>query len=98
MEMNEVAVQQHETTFRIIGFGTNKHGFFNNFAFRSNAQAARVAYAGYYQDVEFDGAVVIEVCHESWKVIHEFGTKDVRVVCGPVGNFKVERVSKLELV
>ncbi len=45
-----------------------------------------------------DGAVLIEVQHETWKVIEEFGDYPVSVVYGPLGNFKVEKAPQLALV
>jgi hypothetical protein len=44
-----------------------------------------------------DGAVLIEVRHEDWRVIEEFGTEGVSVVYGPLGNFKVERAPEYVL-
>ena len=87
-----------ETTYRIIGFGDNEHGFFNQFAFSSSVGYAYGIYQAHIADPEMDGAVLIEVNHEDWRVIEEFGTEGVSVVYGPLGNFKVEKAEKLQLV
>ncbi len=87
-----------DPTYRIIGFGKNEHGFFNNPVFRSNYAAAVIAWSEFYQDPEFDGAVMIEVRHEFWDVIQEFGTENVSVECGPLGNFKVLPAPELVMV
>ncbi len=87
-----------ETTFRVIGFGVNEHGFFNQFAFTSSRGYAQGFYNAHLADPEMDGAVVIEVKHETWRVIEEFGTEGVSVVYGPLGNFKVEKATKLVMV
>jgi hypothetical protein len=42
--------------------------------------------------------VIIQVNHETWQVISEFGTENVSVAYGPVGNFKVQQASKLTMV
>ena len=87
-----------KTTYRVIGFGTNEHGFFNQFAFCGSIGYARGFYEGHLQDPEVDGAVIIRVNHETWEVEAEFGTEDMAVVYGPVGNFKVEPATKIVLV
>jgi hypothetical protein len=87
-----------ETTYRIIAFGTNDHGFFNHFYFESVERHAYIVYQACLADPEFDGAVLIEVQHETWSVIEEFGTEGYSVVCGPVGNLKVEKTPELVLV
>jgi hypothetical protein len=86
------------TTYRVIGFGTNEHGFFNQFCHTSSIGYACGFYDGHLHDPEMDGAVIIRVRHEEWEVIQEFGTEDMSVVCGPVGNFKVERAPSLVMV
>jgi len=85
------SMKNTKTTYRVIGFGTNERGFFNQFAFCGSIGYACGFYDGHLQDPEMDGAVVIRVNHETWEVILEFGTEDMAVVYGPVGNFKVER-------
>lgn len=87
-----------KTNYRVIGFGHNEHGFFNQFVFRSDLSSARIAYSHFWQDPEMDGAVVIEVNHEDWKVIHEFGTKGYSVEYGVLGTFKVVKSPELCMV
>jgi hypothetical protein len=86
------------TTYRVIGFGTNEHGFFNQFAYTSSIGYACGFYDAHLHDPEMDGAVIIRVRHEDWEVIQEFGMEDKSVVCGPVGNFKVEMAPSLVMV
>jgi hypothetical protein len=59
---------------------------------------AQGIYNSHLADPDVDGAVLIEVRHEDWRVIEEFGTEGVSVVYGPLGNFKVEKAPKLQLV
>lgn len=87
-----------QTTYRVIGFGENEHGFFNQFAFCSTIGYACGIYDAHLQDPEMDGAVIIRVRHEDWEVIQEFNTYPVSVVMGPVGNLKVEKAPDLVLV
>ena len=87
-----------ETNYRIIGFGHYDHGFFNQFAFSSTLGYAQGIYNAHLADPEMDGAVLIKVQHESWEVIQEFGTENVSVAYGPLGNFKVEKSPQLVLV
>lgn len=86
------------TTYRVIGFGHYEHGFFNHPAWRSNLESAIVAFSHFYQDPEMEGAVLIEVNHEDWKVIREFGTEGYSVEYGVLGNFKVIKTPILEMV
>ena len=53
-------------TYRVIGFGTNEHGFFNQKAFTSSIGYAVGFMTGHKQDPETTGAVLIKVEHESW--------------------------------
>lgn len=85
------------TTYRVIGFGQNENGFFNYPAFCSSIGYAQGFYNAHYQDPEIDGAVLIQVNHETWKVIQEFGTENMSIVYGPLGNFKVERAPQLTI-
>jgi hypothetical protein len=87
-----------QTTYRIIGFGDNEHGFFNQFAFSSSLGYAQGFYNAHLQDPEMNGAVLIEVQHETWKVIQEFGTEGYNIVYGPLGTFKVEKSLNIVMV
>jgi hypothetical protein len=82
-----------KTTYRVIGFGQNEHGFFNQFAFCSTIGYATGIYNAHLEDPEMDGAVIIEVNHEDWEIIQEFNSESypVSVIYGPLGNFKVEK-------
>lgn len=88
----------NETTFRVIAFGGNEHGFFNQPRWLRSLGEAVSVYREFESDPVFDGAVLIAVSHESWIVTKEFGTEGMSVVYGPLGNFKVERAPKLNLV
>jgi len=88
-------MKKEQTSFRIIGFGTNEHGFFNQFNWGSDYVSAMIAYQNLVADYEMDGAVVVEVQHESWRVVEEFGTDGYCVVCGPLGNYKVEKAPQI---
>jgi hypothetical protein len=81
-----------ETTFRVIGFGNNEHGFFNQLAYTSSPGYAYGFYQAHIADPEMDGAVIIKVQHEDWEVVEQFGTEGVEVVYGPVGNHKVRQL------
>jgi hypothetical protein len=89
-----------QTTYRVIGFGVNEHGFFNQFAFCSSIGNACGIYDTHLQDPEMDGAVIIRVNHENWEVIQEFNSESYHysVVYGPLGNFKIERSPALVMV
>lgn len=82
-----------ETNYRVIGFGTNTYGFFNQFAWCSTVGYALGFYQAHIVDPEMQGAVVIKVQHEDWEVVEEFGTEGVEVVYGPAGNHKVMQLA-----
>jgi hypothetical protein len=78
-----------QTAYKVIGFGKNEHGFFNQLAYTATPGYAYGFYQAHIADCEMDGAVIIKVQHEEWEVIEEFGTEGVTVVEGLVGNLKV---------
>ena len=80
-----------QSTYRIIGFGEANYGFFNQFNFSSTIAGAEKDYQRLLEDPEMDGAVVIEVNHEDWRVINEFRTYPVSIVYTALGTFKVEK-------
>ena len=87
------------TNYRIIGYGHADYGFFNQFNFASTRESASNTFLNLIADPEMDGAVVIEVNHEDWRVIDEFDSGyAVSVAYGPLGNFKVSKSPKLVLV
>ena len=84
--------QPMQATYRIIGYGHANYGFFNQFNFASTYMSAMNDYQNLIADPEMDGAVLIEVNHEDWRVVEEFDSGyAVSVVYGPLGNFKVEK-------
>lgn len=84
-----------ETTYRIVAFGYAEHGFFNRPLYKAKEQWAYMSYQNCVADPDIDGAVLIEVQHETWKVIEEFGTEGYSIGCGPHGNFTVRKSPKL---
>lgn len=86
------------TSYRIIGFGTNDYGLFNQFRWGATLQQAEASYAELGADPEMAGAVVIEVKPDSWRVIREFGTEGMSVVASNYEVFKVEKSPALHLV
>lgn len=85
-------------TYRIIGFGTNQHGLFNQFHWGHDISSASETYSQLLHDPEMDGVVMIRVDHESWEVILKYGTEGMSICCGPLGNFKVTKAPELVLV
>jgi hypothetical protein len=93
-----VGIKPMETNYRVIGFGEYEHGFFNQFAWALTLGYAQGIYNAHLEDPEMDGAVLIQVQHETWEVIQEFGTDNVSVEYGPLGNFKVTKAPRLVMV
>ena len=88
-----------ETTYRVIGYGEAGYGFFNQFHFSSTRASAMNTFLNLVADPEMDGAVVVEVNHEDWRVIDEFDSGyPVSVAYGPLGTFKVQKAPKLVMV
>lgn len=85
-------------TYRVIAFGELDYGFYNRPLFISNKQGAYNEYQNLIADPEVDGAVLIEVQHETWRVMEEFGTENMSVIYGPLGNFRVAKAPKLVMV
>lgn len=79
------------TNYRIIGYGHANAGFFNQFNYSSTVEGAASDYQRLLEDPEMDGAVLIEVNHEDWRVLDEFGDYPVSVVYSALGTFKVEK-------
>ena len=87
------------TTYRVIGYGHANHGFFNQFNFASSYQRAMCDFQNLIADPEMDGAVMIEVNHEDWRVIEEFDSGyPISVVFTEVGTFRVEKAPTLVMV
>jgi len=87
-----------DTTYRIVAFGHTDHGFFNRPLYKAKEQWAYISYQNCIVDPDLDGAVLIEVNHEDWKVIEEFGTEGYSVGCGPHGNFTVSKTPELVML
>lgn len=87
-----------KTTYRVIGFYQDENGFWQCPAFCSSIGYAQGFFNGHKNDPQMDGAVLIQVDHETWQIIDEFGTENISVVYGPLGNFKVERSAELVMV
>jgi hypothetical protein len=88
--------------YRVLAFGEMDYGdgaaFLQRSAFHGLLGDAIQDYAEVYADPVYTGAVLIAVGQDSWEVIQEFGTEGVSVVCGSVGNFKVEETPGLVIV
>jgi len=88
-----------KTTYRIIGYGEANYGFFNQFNFASTYESALKDYDRLLKDPEMDGAVVIEVNHEDWRVLDEFKScYNVSVVYSALGTFKVKKTPEYVFV
>ena len=83
----------NQTLYKIIGFGTNDHGFFNQFACGSNIGYACGVYNDHLHNPEMDGAVIIRCNHEEWEVIQEFCSEsyEYSIECSPLFTHKVLR-------
>ena len=84
--------------YRVIAFGSNGYGFWNEPTFHSKLQDASDYFAKVVnsKDPEFVGAVLVEVNHEDFKVLDRVGPDCYEVIY----NFGVCRVinKKQELV
>ena len=90
----------NQTLYKIIGFGTNDHGFFNQFACGSNIGYACGVYNDHLHNPEMDGAVIIRCNHEEWEVIQEFCSESYTysVIFNAVGTFRVDKSPELVLL
>lgn len=89
---------KNKTNWRVIGYGDVTHGFFNQFHFCSTLASAQNEFQNLIADPEMDGAVLIEVKHETWRVIRELGTYPVSVCYSALGTFKVKKAPEYVLV
>ena len=87
-----------ETTYRIVAFGYDGQRFFNRPLYKATREWAYISYQNCIADPTFDGAVLIEVTDDTWRVIEEFGTEGYTVECGPHSNFKVTKAPELVMV
>jgi hypothetical protein len=95
--------KQPKTTYRVIGAGKGEWldggGFtFNRPGFHSTLEAAVADYNELYADPTYDSAVLVEVQHEDWRVLQEFGTEGLSVTMSPLGVIHLDTAPKLELV
>ena len=76
--------------YRVISFGSDGNGFWNEPTFHSKLQDATEHFAKVIQtqNTEFLGAVLVEVNHEDFKVLHRVGSESYKVTY----NFGVVRV------
>ena len=86
------------TLYKVIGFGENEHGFFNQKAVASTIGYASGIYSGMINDPDYTGAVIIKQDHEIWEVILEFGTEGMSIECGNFMNFSVSKAPALVMV
>jgi hypothetical protein len=89
-----------KTLYKVIGFGTNDFGFFNQFSCSSSIGYACGIYDSYLHDPDYDGAVIIRCQHEEWEVIQEFCSESYSysVECGPLFTHKVTKSPELVMV
>jgi hypothetical protein len=94
---------QPATTYRVIGSGKGDwHDggafTFERPGFHSSYENAVADYKELEADPSYDAAVLIEVRHEDWRVLQEFGTEGLSVTCSPLAVFHLETAPKLVLV
>ena len=80
--------------YRVISFGSDGNGFWNEPTFHSKLKDASEYFAKVVksQDLEFLGAVLVEVNHEDFKVLNRVGPDCYEVTY----NFGVVRVKNKE--
>jgi len=87
-----------QTLYKVIGFGENEFGFFNQKAVSSTIGYASGIYSGMINDPDYIGAVIIKQEHESWQVILEFGTENMSIECSNFISFSVKKAPELVMV
>ena len=87
-----------KTLYKVIGFGENEFGFFNQKAVSSTIGYASGIYSGMINDPDYIGAVIIKQEHETWQVILEFGTEGMSIECNPFMGFSVKKAPALVMV
>ena len=87
-----------KTLYKIIGFGENEHGFFNQKAVSSTIGYAIGIYNGMINDPDYIGAVIIKQEHETWQVIEEFGTEGMSIEWSNFMSFSVKKPPALVTV
>ena len=87
-----------KTLYKIIGFGENEYGFFNQKAVSSTIGYAIGIYNGMINDPDYIGAVIIKQDHETWRVIEESGTEGMSIECSALMGFSVKKAPTLVMV
>ena len=87
-----------KTLYKIIGFGENEYGFFNQKAVSSTIGYAIGIYNGMINDPDYIGAVIIKQDHETWRVIEESGTEGMSIECSALMGFSVKKAPALVMV
>lgn len=88
-------IQSPQTTYRVIGYGPSTHGFFNEPRFIRVYRNALSQFREFQHTPEMSGVVLIAVRHETWELIEQSGDRNVEVVYGPLGTFRVRRGASL---
>jgi hypothetical protein len=86
------------TLYKVIGFGENEYGFFNQKAVSSKFWYASGIYSSMINDPDYMGAVIIKQCHESWQVIKESGTEGMSIECNNFMSFSVSKSPDIVMV
>ena len=87
-----------KTLYKVIGFGENEFGFFNQKAVSSNIGYASGIYSGMINDPDYMGAVIIKQEHETWQVILEFGTENMSIGCSNFMDFTVKKAPEIVMI
>jgi len=86
------------TLYKVIGFGENEYGFFNQKAVSSTIGYACGIYNSMIWDDDYIGAVIIKQYDESWQVIFESGTEGMSIECNNFMSFSVSKSPDLVMV
>jgi len=86
------------TLYKVIGFGENEYGFFNQKAVSSTFSYASGIYSSMINDPDYMGAVIIKQYHESWQVIKESGTEGMSIKCNNFMSFSVSKSPDIVMV
>ena len=91
-------IHSMQTLYKVIGFGENEHGFFNEKSVSSSIAYAYGFYQAHIADANCIGAVIIKQEHETWRVIEEFGTEGMSIECNTFMGFSVKKAPALVMV
>ena len=89
-----------QTLYKVIGFGNNEHGFFNQLSCSSSIGYACGFYNAHLQDPEMDGAVIIKCVRETWEVIQEFNSQSYpySIECTALFSHRITKSPELVMV